>query len=298
VYNSRSTLAHLARRLTDALEKTAGGYEIVLVDDGSADGSWEEIEALSQHHSAIVGIKLSRNFGQHNALLAGIRAASFEFVVTLDDDLQNPPEEIGRLLDELETGGDVVLGVPRESHYGPARTLLTRTSKVGLRRVLGLSAIREFSAFRVFRTQLRDAFADYQGPYVSIDMLLTWSTVKIVAVPVEHHQRSEGRSNYSFRRLVKHTLDLVTFYSTRPLQLASWLGFVTTGGGVVLFAYVLARYFAGTTVQGFTFLASVVLVFSGAQLLVLGIIGEYLSRLHFRAIGRPAYVVAKTVTGA
>src|SRR5215208_2731130 len=170
VYNSASTLSALADRLSAVLERGGGAYEIVLVNDGSADGSWQAIETLAAERPHVRGLDLMRNYGQHNALLAGIRAARHPVVVTLDDDLQNPPEEIPKLLAKLDEGNDVVYGAASTRQHGFWRAVATRVSKWALRGVIGDEIAGKVSAYRAFRTQLRDAFDDYEGPYVSIDV--------------------------------------------------------------------------------------------------------------------------------
>jgi undecaprenyl-phosphate 4-deoxy-4-formamido-L-arabinose transferase len=160
---------------------------------------------------------------------------------------------------------------------------------------MGAEVARSVSAFRVFRTRLRDAFAAYQGPFVSIDVLLTWGTARFAALPVREEPRALGRSNYTFLRLVRHALNMVTGFSALPLQCAAWTGFALTLFGIGLLAYVLGRYLVqGTSVPGFPFLASVIVIFSGAQLFALGIIGEYLARMHFRIMDKPPYTIRST----
>src|SRR5205823_7859295 len=169
-------------------------YEIVLVDDGSRDDSWEAIRALTQDHASVHGIKLMRNYGQHNALLCGIRAAKYEVIVTMDDDLQHPPEEIPRLLEQLEQGFDVVYGAPKSERHGFMRALASRITRLALGSAIGMDLARNVSAFRVFRTQSREAFARYQTPFVSIDVLLTWATTRFTAIPVVFQPRHSGTS--------------------------------------------------------------------------------------------------------
>jgi undecaprenyl-phosphate 4-deoxy-4-formamido-L-arabinose transferase len=160
---------------------------------------------------------------------------------------------------------------------------------------MGAETARKVSAFRAFRTRLRAAFLDYRGPFLSIDVLLTWTTTRFAAVEVAHRERRYGQSNYTFRQLVAHAINMMTGFSVLPLQLASLTGFAVTFFGVAVLTYVVVQYFLrGTTVPGFPFLASVIAIFSGAQLFALGIIGEYLARMHFRMMERPTYAVAET----
>lgn len=292
VYRSRGTLNELYRRLEGVLVPLVHDFEIVFVEDCGGDGSWETIRELVERHPRVRGIRLSRNYGQHNALLCGIRAARFDIVVTLDDDLQNPPEEIPRLLRKLDEGYDVVYGSPEREQHGLFRNLASQVTKFVLQNAMGASIARRVSAFRAFHTHLRNAFVNYHGPYVSIDVLLTWGTTRFAYVVVAHDPRAVGTSNYTMRKLITHALNMVTGFSTGPLQLASIIGFGFTLVGFLALAYVLGVYVVnGGSVPGFAFLASMIAIFAGAQLFALGIIGEYLSRMHFRSMDRPPYVV-------
>ena len=157
---------------------------------------------------------------------------------------------------------------------------------------LGTDVARHASAWRVFRTTIRTAFREYRSPFVSIDVLLAWGTSSFAWIPLRHEPRTVGESNYSVRMLVRHAINMLTGFSTLPLQLASWVGFGFTFFGVVILGYVLIRYaIVGESVPGFPFLASVIAIFSGAQLFSLGIVGEYLARIHFRTMDRPPYAV-------
>jgi len=292
VYNSEGTLAELVNRLRTVLPSCTSAFEIILVNDGSRDGSWQVIEGLVAECPSVRGINLMRNYGQHNALLAGIRTANHDLVVTLDDDLQNPPEEIPLLIEKLEQGYDVVYGTPAHEQHGLWRDLASQVTKLALQASMGVETARQVSAFRVFRTQLRDAFADYKSPFLSIDVLLTWGTTRFAVVAVEHAPRTVGVSNYTLRKLITHAMNMITGFSTLPLQIASMIGFGFTLFGLAVLAYVLGRFvLQGSSVAGFPFLASVIAIFSGAQLFALGIIGEYLARMHFRTMEKPTYTV-------
>ena len=298
VYNSAVILPMLVEELHAVLPRCAKEFELILVNDASLDMSWHVITELASQRGWIRGFNLMRNAGQHNALLCGIRAARYEIIATIDDDLQNPPSEIPRLLAKLEEGFDVVYGTPEQEQHGLLRDLASQITKFVLQNAMGAEIARNISAFRIFRTQTREAFQHYRGPFVSIDVLLTWGTTRFAALQVRHESRRQGTSGYTMRKLIAHALNMMTGFSVLPLQLASMIGFVFTVFGVCALAFVLGRYLIqGNAVPGFAFLASIISIFSGAQLFALGIIGEYLSRMHFRSMDRPAYTVRATVPG-
>lgn len=289
-FNSERSLNELVQRIETVLGDTAA-FEVLLINDGSRDKTWEVIENLSRTRHWVRGINLMRNYGQHNALLCGIREAKYDLIVTIDDDLEHPPEEIPKLLEKLEDGFDVVYGTPNQETHEFWRNLASRFTKVALQSAMGIEVAQNVTAFRAFRKPVREAFANYQGSFVSIDVLLTWGTTRFVAVPVSYRPRETGTSNYTFGMLVTHALNMVTGFSTLPLQIASVLGFLLTLFGIGILFYVIGRYLIqGGSVPGFPFLASIIAIFCGAQLFTLGIIGEYLARMHFRLMGRPAYV--------
>ena len=293
VYNSAAILPEFVKRLEAVLERLGRPYELLFVDDNSKDESWRVIERITRESRWVSGTRLMRNYGQHNALLCGIQRARHELVVTMDDDLQHPPEEIPQLLAKLDEGFDVVYGTPQAEQHGFLRDVASRFTKLALQSAMGAATARKVSAFRVFRTYLRDSFEGYRGQFVSIDVLLTWGTTRFAHTRVRHDPRKLGTSGYTLRKLVAHGLNMATGFSTLPLQLASLVGFVFTVFGLLILAYVLVNYISNgpNNVPGFAFVASMIAIFSGAQLFALGIIGEYLARMHFRAMDRPTYLI-------
>ncbi len=292
VYRAQQTLPELHRQLVPALEALASAFEIIYVEDCGGDGSWPLIAAFAAADPRVRGIRMNRNFGQHNALLCGIRAAKYELIVTRDDDLQHPVEEIPKLLSALAEEVDVVYGFPERERHSVMRRLASQLTKLALASAMGADTARHVSAFRAFRTHLREGFRDYRSPSVSIDVLLTWATTRFTTVRVAHRPRAAGESGYTLGALVLHGINLMTGGSTLPLQIASVIGFGFVLVGIGTMVYVLVNYFLhGSTVPGFPFLASIVTIFSGAQLFALGVFGEYLARMHFRSMDRPAYVV-------
>lgn len=295
VYNSEQTIALLVDGVHRVLAAAGKSFEMILVDDCSNDASWRAIQQLAATHADVRGMHLRRNYGQHNALLAGIRAARGDVIVTMDDDLQHPPEEIPNLLAQIEAGSDVVYGFPRKLPHSATRNVFSWFTKVALQKAMGEETARHASAFRAFRTSLREAFRDYSSAYVAIDVLLTWGTRGFDWIYVEHRPRQFGTSNYTVKTLATHALTMITGFSTLPLRIASVAGLFFTLFGGVLLLYVVGRYLvAGTTLPGFPFLASAISIFAGAQLCALGIMGEYLARMHVRTLGRPPYLVGGT----
>jgi glycosyltransferase involved in cell wall biosynthesis len=214
----------------------------------------------------------------------------------MDDDLQHSPEDIPTLLKEFNRGYDVVYGSPIEEQHTLWRNLASQATKMALGAALGVTAARRVSAFRVMRTSLRNCFANYRAPSVSIDVLLSWGTTSISSVAVHHAPRLAGTSHYGIGRLLGHAFNMVTGYSGLPLRLASLIGFAFTMFGIGILVYVVGRYlWLGNPVPGFPFLASIIAIFSGAQLFSIGIIGEYLARLHFRLMDRPSYAIREHI---
>jgi len=292
VYYAADTLPELAAQLAPVMEALNAPYEILMVNDGSQDRSWEIIQNLAQTNDHIIGINLMRNFGQHNAILCGIRQARYDLIITMDDDLQHKPESIPVLLAKMDDGYDVVYGSPQKEQHGLFRDAASVLTKIALSSVMDAKSARHVSAFRVFKTCIRSAFDSFNSPTVSIDVLLSWGANRIGYVEVPHFSRAGGVSHYNFRKLFNHAMNLMTGFSTLPLRLATLVGFITVLFGIVILLYVLIRYLAqGGVVAGFSFLASIISIFAGAQLFALGIIGEYLARMHFRLMDKPSYVI-------
>jgi undecaprenyl-phosphate 4-deoxy-4-formamido-L-arabinose transferase len=294
VYNGALSIRHLVEALHETLPTLTDQYEIILVEDDGRDNSWEVIQGIVRDYpSTVRAFKMMRNYGQHSALLCGIRAVQSEVIITMDDDLQHPPEEIHKLLDKLHHGYDVVYGKPQAQQHTFLRNLASQVTKLALQNAMGADTASSISAFRAFRTRVRDGFVHFNGPSVNLDVLLTWGTTRFAAVPVRHEPRRLGVSNYTLRKLITHSFNMITGFSTLPLKIASLLGFVLTLFGIIILLYVMGRYLieGGTLFPGFPFLASIIAIFSGAQMFTIGIIGEYLARMYFRTMDKPSYVV-------
>ena len=295
IYNSAEILPELIERLNKSLISLTDQYEILLINDGSRDNAWQVIQSLSHTYPAIKGINLMRNYGQHNALLCGIRNAKNEYLVTMDDDLQHPPEEIYKLVEEINKGFCVVYGIPKKLVHKKWRNFFSKLTKNLLARFLGIKRINYLSAFRVMRRDVRKAFENFDSPSVVLDAMLTWGTENFGTVEVNEQPRSQGQSNYDFIKLVKYAMIILTGFSTIPLRISSLIGFTLTLFGIGVLVFTVVRAFIEGSVPGFPFLASIISIFSGAQLFSLGIIGEYLARIFNRSMNHPSYVIEETI---
>jgi undecaprenyl-phosphate 4-deoxy-4-formamido-L-arabinose transferase len=296
-YRSESALEPLVKDLLATLSelelsREIDGSEVLLVVDGSPDRTAAVARDLEAAHDRVRALILRRNFGQHNALIAGIRSSRYDVIVTMDDDFQHPPSEISKLVAALrDSDVDLIYAVPEREEHGAFRSASSRLVKRGLA-LAGVNNAEIVGAFRAFRTDLREGFKDSDDPQVNLDVFLSWTTNRVIAVNVRMDKRAVGTSSYNLRRLVRHTLNMVTGYGTVPLRIATWLGLACGVFGFALLAWVLVRFALGeTTVPGFTTLAALVSLFSGAQMVSIGIIGEYLGRQHFRSMRRPMYVI-------
>jgi undecaprenyl-phosphate 4-deoxy-4-formamido-L-arabinose transferase len=199
-------------------------------------------------------------------------------------------------LQSLSADLDLVYGTPNQQSHAPWRYISSVLARAALATIVGIQISGKISAFRALRGQLRSSFSDYRSPFVSIDVLLSWSTTRIGSVAVRHDPRRFGRSQYTPLRLLRHLINMVTGFSVWPLRVASIIGFIFFCFGLSVLAYVLIRYFfSGSSVPGFPFLASIIALFSGAQMFALGIVGEYLARLYLRLLDRPPYVIETTI---
>jgi undecaprenyl-phosphate 4-deoxy-4-formamido-L-arabinose transferase len=291
VYRSARTLHALVERLVSVLNGTGMAYELIFVDDGSPDDSWKVLSELRKAHPArITAIQLMRNYGQHNALMCGFRHAQGHLVVTMDDDLQNPPEEIPKLIEAIQVGDlDLVYGTYDLKKHSSWRNISSGIVNLFYRLVFHNQVT--VTSFRIIRRALLESIFSYSLNFTFVDGLLAWNTQRIGQVRVEHLPRAEGRSGYSLAKLVVLALNLFTNFTLLPLQVVSVLGFLTAAGGLALAVLCLGFYFVnGISVPGYASTIIAILVLGGVQLLALGIMGEYLGRLHLNVNCKPQYV--------
>jgi len=268
--------------------------QIVLVNDGSPDRSDQVCRALQKcHPESVVYVRLARNFGEHNAVMAGLHRATGEHIVVIDDDFQNPPEEVARLVDYARDHDyDVVYTRYARKHHSWFRNLGSRFNNAVATVLLDKPRDLYLSSFKCLNQFTAREILRYTGPYPYVDGLILRCTRNIGTLLVRHEPRSVGRSNYTLRKLINHAINMMTGFSVLPLQVASVLGLAFGSMGFLVLLYVLLRYLVdGSAVPGFPFLASIIAIFSGVQLFALGIFGEYLARMHFRSMERPPYAL-------
>lgn len=298
VYGSQTTLKPLTERLCAVLDPTGRPYEIIFVNDDSPDHASAELEALqSRYRECLVVLELTRNFGQHNAIMCGFHHARGRYVVTMDDDLQHPPEELPKLLAAIEeTGLDVVYGRYDQKKHGLWRNLGSRVLNLVYRKVFGIAG--QFTSFRVIRREIVQALLTYDLNFTFIDGLLAWNTRRIGCCTVEHARRQHGRSGYSLRKLVVLAVNLLTNFSLLPLQVSTLLGLFSACVGFLVGVYYLGiALLRRIAVPGYASTITAVLFLGGVQLLALGIVGEYVGRLHLNVNRKPQFRVRRRIGG-
>ena len=294
VFNEQETLAELHRRLAAAVEEPR---ELIFVDDGSSDGTWLVLHTFAQRDPTVRLIRLSRNFGHQAALTAGLDASHGDAVVIIDADLQDPPELIPELVSRWRDGYDVVYAV-RTERAGETRFKLWTSHafyKV-LRGVAGASIPENAGDFRLMSRRVVDALAAMPERARFLRGMTSWVGFRQTGVEYRREPRYAGRSKYPLRRMMRFALDGITSFSTVPIKLVAWLGFVLVGFCIAVLVWALyTRFFTSQATPGWTSLLVVVLLLGGVQLLSLGIIGQYVARIFDEAKARPLYFVAETV---
>jgi len=291
VFNEEKNLKLLYTRLTKVMAGLGDTYEIILIDDGSTDSSFQILKGLHQKDNKVKVIRFTRNFGQHPAVMAGFDFAQGEVIITLDADLQNPPEEIPKLLRKLEEGYEVIFGVLQKRKHSAFRRAGSAFTKWVLAKLLPVDTTN-LSGFRALRSDVVDQLKLFGEKSKFLDGLLCWMGFKVGTAEVEHRKRQAGRTKYSLFRLISLWFDMVVSFTGLPLRIAILGGFFLGIVGVLLALFYLTRYFVyGFSVPGFATIVILITVFSGVQLLCLGILGEYIGRINKEVKNKPEYVV-------
>jgi undecaprenyl-phosphate 4-deoxy-4-formamido-L-arabinose transferase len=293
-YNESANLPELLRRVS-AVAATLGHYEIILVDDGSTDDTWAVIERATAEDLHVVGIRLQRNFGQHPAVTAGFERSRGDIVVTLDADLQNPPEEIPKLVARLGPDCDVASGWRQTRSDNIFRTFPSRLANTMTNWVTGVHLKDYGCMLRAYKREVVDQLALCPELNRTITALVSWLGVSIVEVPVAHEPRASGKSRYSYWRLVRMSFDILTGFSTGLLQTVSLLGvFMSLLGLATSVVLIVWRIVNGSGSLGLTTFAALLFFLMGVQMAAIGVVGEYVGRIHVQVQGRPYFIVRTT----
>lgn len=296
VFNSEAMVAETVKQTCAAMESWAPSFEIILVNDGSPDGSWEIIAELARADARITAINLLHNAGQHAANLCGFQAARGDWVVTMDDDLQNPPGEIRKLVAKAEEGHDLVLGRFDRKQHASYRRLGSRLVRFINRRIFGQEKDLVLSNFRLVHRDVVDRICAYHGPYPYIPGLCLMYSHKRANAVVAHQARKIGQSNYTWSRILKLVAAILFNYSSFPLRMVAALGGVIAIGAFVLgLFYLVAGLVSDSAVPGWTTLVVLLSFFNGIMMLMLAMLGEYVVRIINQLSTAAPYTVAEQV---
>lgn len=291
VYNGENTLIELYERIVTVFDQLKSGFEVIFVDDGSKDKSWEILNQIHIDDTRIRIIKLRKNYGQHAAVLCGLKHASGDFIITMDDDLQNPPEEIPNLINTIinRPDFDVVIGIPEQKNHGFFRRLGSSFINAITTKIFKKDRNLRMSSFRIMTQELASDLISLRIPEPAIGTMILVLTKNIGNIDVTHNPRAQGRSGYSFAKLLNLTYNNILSYSSLPLKIVSQIGLLSSFMSMILAVYFLirSRY---VTVSGWVSTVVLISFFSGLILFSLGIIGEYLIRILMSVYDYPQYL--------
>ncbi len=297
VFNEEDNLPELGERLIRTLTAMGRSFEIIFVDDGSTDGSWELLSDLNDRYPLnIRALQFHRNFGQHQAIFAGFQAARGQVMVTLDADLQNPPEEIPRLVAKLDEGYDTVGGWRENRRDSIFRRLPSLLVNTVMSRVTGVK-LRDYGCMlRAYRRSVVDSINQCQESSSFIPALANLFSQRVAEIPVGHAERERGKSKYGIFKLLRLNFDLMTGFSNLPIHLVGFMGVSIAFLGLLFgFMLIVRRIFVGPEVEGVFTLFAILFVFVGLNTLGLALIGEYVGRIYREVRGRPRFVIRKTL---
>jgi polyisoprenyl-phosphate glycosyltransferase len=301
VYRSQSCLEALVGEIVSALAVTefAARHEIILVNDSSPDGSWAEIVRLAKQHPSVKGVSLSKNFGQHNASMAGLKESSGQYIVIMDDDLQHPPQAIPEIIGKLQAGADVCYTVYRERKHAKWKKLGSWINDRAATVLLGKPKGLYLSSFKGMTRVIADAVQHYDGPFTYIDGLILDVTRNIAVHTVDHRERWAGEGNYNLSRSVSLWLKMATSFSVLPLRVASIAGMLLAIFATILAGVVVVRVLVlGAPSPGWASVIVAVLLVGAMQLLGIGLVGEYMGRAYLRMNNKPQFVVRERIGSA
>jgi undecaprenyl-phosphate 4-deoxy-4-formamido-L-arabinose transferase len=302
VFNEVENLDELIRRCLSAGNQTGRPFEIILVDDGSSDGSAEKIDAAAKNNpSNVVGVFLNRNYGQHAAVIAGFEQSKGDIIITLDADLQNPPEEIPRLVEAIDKGYDVVGSVRRHRRDSLFRKVASAVINKGVQKATGVMMHDYGCMLRAYRRHIVEAILECREHSTFIPILANSFARTTIEIDVRHEARKQGESKYSLMKLAMLQFDLLTSMTTFPLRVLSILGGIISVAGIGFGVFLLVMrvyYGAEWAAQGVFTLFAVLFIFVGAQFVAMGLLGEYIGRIYHDVRARPRYFVQRVSDGS
>lgn len=298
VYRSAQILPQLVDKIHAEMHKEglAGSFELLLVNDASTDNSWQVIRSLANTHPFIKGISLRRNFGQHNAIMAGLHYVSGDFIVLMDDDLQHPPQAIGDIMRALSEGYDVCYTNYLNRQHPFWKKLGSQFNDWVATRLLGKPKGLYLSSFKGLRKEVVDEIIKYDGPYAYLDGLILDVTSSVTTINIEHQARHEGEGNYNLSRSLALWMKMATSFSVLPLRIASYAGFALAALSMIMIVFVIAqKIIHPEEPRGWTSLIATILFIGGVQTLFIGVVGEYLGRTYLKLNSKPQFVVGSTI---
>ncbi len=299
VYNSEDTLRDLYERISATMEKHNGKFELIFVEDGSVDSSWKIISEIAQKDEKVISIKLMRNYGQAGATMCGLKAAKGQFVITVDDDLQTPPEEITKLINFIEehTEIDVLLGDPIKKGHSLWRRLGSNFLNWVNRRMFDMNKRLNLTSFRIIRRAIVDELLRIRTPHPAIGPMLCKTTPFIENIPVEHNVRVAGKGHYTPGKILTLTLDKILSFSIFPLRFIAVIGLIGISFCITLGLFYFIRYLrGGVRISGWITLVLLLIGLSGFNFFAFGIFGEYLLRILQTSNHIPQYLIRKIIS--
>jgi glycosyltransferase involved in cell wall biosynthesis len=299
-YNEEPVLKHLHRRLSAACRAVVGDdYEIVLVNDGSHDATWPLIKALSEEDPHIVGVDLSRNHGQQLALTAGLSVCRGDRVLVIDADLQDPPELLGDMMTLMDRGADVVYG-QRRSRAGETwvKTATARWFYWVLRYLSDVDIPADTGDFRLVSRRVLDQLRAMPENYRFFRGMISWLGFTQVPILYDRDERVAGVTKYSYAKMLHFAVDAITGFSTRPLRIATHLGLLLAALSMIMIVWIFYTWLVHDVVRGWASVMTVILVLGSANMLLLGVLGEYMGRLYMQSKQRPLFIIREVACDA
>jgi polyisoprenyl-phosphate glycosyltransferase len=296
VFNDQEVLDELNSRLMNVLSGISDNFEIILIDDGSSDKSWELIIELKKQNDNIIGVKLMRNFGQQNAIAAGLDYVSGDIVIIMDSDLQDKPEDIPKLIEAMEkTDSSMAIAKWVARNDGFIKLLVSKMFYTVSKNITKINHQPGLGVFRAIRQEVVEELKKYKEKTSTTLSLLYWIGVDYVTVDLERDERFAGKSGYSLKKMIKLTLDRIFSFSMFPIRAAIYTGLAISAFSFIFGIILIFRYFFGTVAPGWTSMIVLILFLFGVNFIFMGIIGEYLGRIFLESKQRPKYIVKKVL---